>query len=293
MKRFEEVCFYCYFGNGDIFNSKGLVRDMINSFPDKRYFYAHSKSSRILEDLPLTSVGIIKEIMPGDKHYLVGNAKDLYFNTWIGLDSKYVLPGVGVTLSKYIILYNDILKKLKVDFRFVNNPYLYIPDTDYSKVQHKGNVWAFNEVYPGRKILISTGDVFSNQSENFDFAPIVEELCLRHKDTQFITTTDLGIWQHNYHSTPGITQTLDGFDLNEISYLSTMCDVIIGRSSGPYVFCQTKTNLMNPNKKFLSFTYHKNSSDLCLGMDLPAKRFHSNDFSTKGVLEKIEEVLCE
>jgi hypothetical protein len=43
-------------------------------------------------------------------------------------------------------------------------------------------------------------------------------------------------------------------DLNEISYISTFCDIIIGRGSGPYCFSTIKSNLLNKNKIFIGFT---------------------------------------
>ena len=46
---------------------------------------------------------------------------------------------------------------------------------------------------------------------------------------------------------------MDNNDLNEISYLSTFCDVIIGKESGPFAFCTIKDNLMNENKTFINF----------------------------------------
>jgi hypothetical protein len=42
-------------------------------------------------------------------------------------------------------------------------------------------------------------------------------------------------------------------DLNEISYLSTFCDIIVGRNSGPFCFASTKNNLKDPNKTFYAF----------------------------------------
>jgi hypothetical protein len=42
-------------------------------------------------------------------------------------------------------------------------------------------------------------------------------------------------------------------DLQEISYLSEKVDAIVGKNSGPFVFCETKNNYMNPAKKFLSY----------------------------------------
>jgi hypothetical protein len=46
----------------------------------------------------------------------------------------------------------------------------------------------------------------------------------------------------------------NGSDLNEISYLSTKCNVIIGRASGPFTFAINRQNIEDPNKILLSFS---------------------------------------
>ena len=35
--------------------------------------------------------------------------------------------------------------------------------------------------------------------------------------------------------------------------MSQNCDAVVGKNSGPFVFCETKTNYMNPTMKFLSY----------------------------------------
>jgi hypothetical protein len=66
----------------------------------------------------------------------------------------------------------------------------------------------------------------------------------------------------NYITTGEITKSKDGFDLNEISYLSRFADLFIGRSSGAQIFTMTRENCMNANKAFLSFTYRVESAHI-------------------------------
>ncbi len=56
-------------------------------------------------------------------------------------------------------------------------------------------------------------------------------------------------------------------NLNEISYLSKFCNIIIGKCSGPYTYSQTKDTLNNPQKKFIFNCYNLNFgviSDNCV-----------------------------
>jgi hypothetical protein len=55
-----------------------------------------------------------------------------------------------------------------------------------------------------------------------------------------------------------------GFNLNELSFLSTKCDIVVGRGSGPYIFFQTKDNLFNRHKSIISFTDNKNTGNCVL-----------------------------
>ena len=45
--------------------------------------------------------------------------------------------------------------------------------------------------------------------------------------------------------------------MNEISYLSTFCDLIIGRNSGPFCFASNKENINSINKTFYAFNDRK------------------------------------
>lgn len=291
-KIYDDICFYCYFGNGDLFNSREFIKELLYNFPTTKLTYAHSKSPRMFEDIDrLNYSKIIADIMPQNKHSLIGNAKDLYINSWIGLDSKYVLPGIGVTLRKYKELYNKILKDAETGFQFESEDKCYIPTINYKKLKYYKNVYNYFRKKKNNFVLISNGDVFSNQSNNFDFNPLIDSVCDEFKEFIFIATEDRGLVKDNLVYTNDIIRADDGFDLNEISYLSTFVDTIIGRSSGPYVFAQVSENLYNNNKKFLSFTYHINASDLAMGIPTPAKKYWSREFEFDRALNRVKEVI--
>ena len=67
-----------------------------------------------------------------------------------------------------------------------------------------------------------------------------------------------------------------GADLNEIGYLSTRSQLIIGRSSGPYGFCQNKHNLYTSPKDFISFCYNKNCASFVHDIKTNATITHSS-----------------
>ena len=88
-------------------------------------------------------------------------------------------------------------------------------------------------------------------------------------------------------------KTEDGFDLNEISYLSLFTDTIIGRCSGPHVFAQVLDNWMNPNKKSISFTYTIEGSHFVLMQPLKMKKYWSSANNPDIVFRHISEIISE
>jgi hypothetical protein len=289
---YNKVYFYCHYGNGDIHESREFVKDMIELIPSEYYFYAHGKSPRILEDIPKLISTEVTSIMDMRKDiYEIDN--DLYINTWIGRDSSYVLPGIGCILTEYYRMYNDILAKIGLH---LSRPIIdYLPNIDYSYFNTKyiDNFlkWEFR-----KKVLICNGPVQSCQAENFNWTPIINRLNFYYPEVAFIMTQiDDKInsinCNPNISFTSEIIKSQDRFDLNEISYLSTFCDIIIGRSSGPFLFSQVRENWMNPNKKFLSFTYQPTGANIVLGLPVLAKMFWSDLTDEDGVYYKCVEAI--
>ena len=132
----------------------------------------------------------------------------------------------------------------------------YIPSIDFNYIE-KENINTFLSLYKNKlKILVSNGKTLSGQAFNFDFNPILSELSEKYKDVVFIATDDSNkILKENLYYTRDIINL--NCDLNEIAYLSTFCDIIIGRSSGPYSFTHIKENINNCDKIFVCFTKTK------------------------------------
>jgi hypothetical protein len=67
------------------------------------------------------------------------------------------------------------------------------------------------------------------------------------------------------------------FNLNEISYFSTFCDILIGRGSGPFSFCEVKENL---DKIWVSITFPHLEKDAFNGLNKfenKGKYYHTMD----------------
>ena len=285
---YNKLVFYCATGAGDLFESREFVKDIMSFIPANEYYYAHNKNTRIFFDIPkLRYMKITPEM--GNWVPYVKNSDNLYLNCWIGKNSKYVLSQVGCVIDKNYEMFNDTLREAghqTLSKQVIN----YLPTIDFSTMETSGIDLFVKGHANRRKVLVCNGKVKSLQANNFDFAPVVLALANNHKDTDFIVASPIGKYVDNVYLAIGITQVVDGFDLNEISYLAKFVDVIIGRKSGPFTFAHNK-DVWYSNKKSLSFTYAEHSSHFVQGNDLPLRKYWSPAETTEAVIRKIEGVL--
>lgn len=290
----NEVCFYSHFGNGDLFNSREIIRWIIKENPDYRYFYAHSKDPKLFFDIPELSYSSLYSFMDGNKAFILGSCHDLYINTWIGRNSKYVLPGIGCTLKKYVEMFNDTIKVLNnssISLKLLpENSEQFLPTINFSLMDGLSDIkYTVNSLLKNYNfsVLICTGDVWSNQADNFDMGNVSRYLADKFPRVLFLTTTKIESDLNNLIYTEDITKL--NSDLIQISYISTYCRIIVGRSSGPYVFTQIKENLNNPEKIFISFTKHVNASQLAPDIPTLSKKIWSSEIRPKDVALIIEQ----
>ena len=81
----------------------------------------------------------------------------------------------------------------------------------------------------------------------------------------------------------------------EISFLSTICEVIVGRCSGAQMVCETKANWMDPNKTLVSFTHHRNGAYFPFDppkLGLKMRLVHSDAGSPEAAAEVLMGVLA-
>lgn len=286
---YEQVIFYNHFGAGDVFESREFVKAWMKLVPARKYCYSHGKNPIIISDIPnleFKEITVHMDPRRGVWDDLNGN---LYVNTWIGRDGKYVLPGIGCTVEKLFQMHNDMLAIYGLG-ELDGYPIDYVPDIDYSKYNTAG-VDKFLKKRTETKVLIDNGLVQSNQAQNFDMNHVLRLVADKHPHVAFIATQPFSTTIKNIYFTNEIIDSKNGFDLNEVSYLSTFCSTIIGRNSGPHVFCQVKKNVMDENKKMLSFTYHQQGSAFVVNSPVHIKKFWSAATRLEEVYRKVTEVL--
>jgi hypothetical protein len=268
------VGFYNSYGNGDIFESREFVRDAMKLLPAKNYVYYTGKSSRILMDIP--GLGAISSGVPAVldsmKPYILDKENNnLFVNSWIGRDSKYVLSGIGCTVEGLHRMWNDILKDFGVELSS-SNPLDYI--TQYNYTQYSGIPQTL--VFTGmlkeiKKVFISNGDVHSKQADNFSMIPMIEELAWRFPETLFFVSQKFPTTCENIIDANQFSNSELDSNLVELSFLSTFCDVTIGRNSGAHVFSWVRENCFRPMTN-ITFSHQETGSHF-VRSDIPQLRY--------------------
>jgi hypothetical protein len=257
---FDNIIFYCGYGNGDLWISREFVKEIASLSLADSYYYAHNKDHHLFFDLPYLK---FKELdyncLERQPYALYG--KDLYINTWLGYAyGKYVFPGVTCSLSNLRRMFTDTLSSLGIDYRFSTNDINYVPELDITLLEDEYyeniNQFVYRNI-DRPLILISNGSVQSGQASNFSFDSYVNDEADKYKDVLFLVTENYSNKPTNVICIKDIIKKQYGTDLPEISYLSTFVDTIAGRSSGPYVYSQNRQNYNNPDLYMLGYTWEK------------------------------------
>ena len=269
------IYFFNNFHNGDVFYSKEFARDIKNQL-GKSHYYIHYNDQSILKDFDIEQ---IRKITPKNELSLAIKDNDLYINTWIGqAGGKYLK--YNCSLKSNYLLYIDIFKALELKLKPINH---YIPNVNFDKI-NKLNI-------DKNCILVCNNNVYSGQSDNFDFDPVIEIISDNYQDFKFIMTNGTKLNKNNVTTIKDIL----GYNMHnllEISYISTQTNIIIGRGSGPYCFTHLKDNMLNPNKIFIVFTKFEDEGKWVPDSECEAKQYWFNEYNNyQKIIDSINSIM--
>lgn len=239
------LIFYNNWHNGDIHSTREFIKDIIKKTNFDQYYYLHNNSPKILQDIDGLIYGKPDQYCSDmNIHFQIND--NIYVNVWIGIG--YFLEDIGVpTIKSYYTLFSHIYYKLGIQLEKME---FYVPEINYDKYDIS-NINEFLSNNNRRRVLIDNVQGHSYQTGDFNFNVIIEKLANDFPNIDIIITNDKSnIKKDNIYYTSDIIRTSGG-DLNEISYLSTFCDIIIGRSSGPYNLSVVKKNIHDINKTMI------------------------------------------
>lgn len=313
-----KIFFYNHWHNGDIHNSRSFIKEIVDKNPQHDFTYLHYNSNKLLLDIKNLKYQNLKNFQlldclekPNCYHDIKeaisekevqqipqpwgGNFKKLpvfikndacFINTWIG---SYPLK--ENIYDRYITAFQRIFEFFNMDFDPNKN---WCPDIDFS-VFSSDKIQNFINSKIKTRILVCNGT--SLQADDFSFKIPLERL-LKEFDLELILTSKKD-QINGAKYTEDITDCPFN-DLNEISLISTSCDIIVGRSSGPLSYCIVKKNQLNPNKIFVNFINIDEHENFNLGESLEPKRgpfflkhskakfLFSNSFSQDSIYSNIK-----
>jgi len=299
----KKISFFNYGHNGDLHTSKEFIRQIKNTLTDFEFTYYHDNHNRALVDL---GISCSKNIPYKKNIRFIEDNNHLIINTWNGIYSEHFHPNNppyfyfgGTNYLSLKDMWEFIFNKIN-DFFGTNlkikSPEDYFPIIDF-KFFNLENIDLFLKTHRQKKILVCNGPVRSKQSFSSPMIEEIQYLALAHPNYLFICTHRFDSNNKNIMFTDDIIKDTSGCDLNEISYLSRFCDVIIGKNSGPFVFCMTKENFLNKDKIIISFNrgshdpnYDANSGvdSLHWGLSIPARYVFENNFDTNNIIDTIQ-----
>lgn len=249
----KKIVFYNQFHNGDCFVGKSYVADLAAKL-GVEVAYAHNNHPDIIKDLGFEQLGL-NNIPPMDRMSRIGESKDketVYVNTWVGCWQGTMFPfGEHINFIRLHNIWREYFKYFNVDF--VEDPNYYLPRIDYSQYDVSGaDTWLAQHAGQ-RHVLICNGTANSGQSRVGDLRHAVNRLADEHPDINFILTQKLDIQRDNIYYTDDIFANVES-DLNQIAYLASQCELIVGKNSGPFTYCQNAANLANPNLTFFNLS---------------------------------------
>lgn len=259
----NKIVFFNHYHRGDLHTSKEFVRQVVNELKDFEFGYLHNNPSKLLSDLNIKTLGNPMHLERANAVYKDGDT--LYINTWVGSQWDVFCKNGGINMltlyEQWGKLFNAINKLTGSSLKLKDKKEDYLP-TINKDVLFLDGINEYLKVTK-KRVLICNNVPNSNQSFQSDMEEFIIPLAESNPDIDFICTDEIYTDLPNVLYTNQIIRCSDGVDLQEISYLSKFCDVIVGKNSGPFVFCETYDNYMDESKKFVSFNAkHKDYDDI-------------------------------
>jgi hypothetical protein len=296
MKDIDKIIFYNGAARGDNFINRGFIKYFIDNFISKTsikceyysawdsYFTKDYIQSFIYPSNAAFNDGVV---LQRQNEVIVIKNKILYFNADVLANNKHYFNLHGG--FNFITLYH-VFKNL-YDYFCVEMPILQelLPQVDYKKYNTKN----INNHFVDKNnlnVFISTSVPRSDQSNKRSLKDFVIKISQKYKNINFYITDPLYKSHNVFYSNDIIYETnhpLEEYenqitlygstsytktpDMIECSYFSNFCDIIVGKSTGTYVFSLTKHNILS-NKQFMGIC----TLPLCsLGMHNYNNNFHT------------------
>lgn len=264
-----KVVFFNHYHRGDIFTNRGYITSIKNSLKEFNFGYLHFNHPKLTRDISIPYEGEPTNFGRKERFRLENDC--LYINTWIGAYKKSMNKFGGLNMSslheQWKIIFEEINKTFGTQLELSSKKMRYLPGIDPSFLDLKNVDLYLNNHKQNKKVILCNGAPKSAQSFQYDMTQQINALASEYPSIHFICTSRITTDRPNVFFTDDIIKdteeeskrapwedrTQNICDLLEISYLSEHCDLIVGKNSGPFCFCETQKNYSDPTKSFLSF----------------------------------------
>lgn len=301
---YNKIVFFNHFNNGDIHISRTFISEIVKHLGNKyEIFFSHKNDPKLLEDIKglKFDASLLKQADNKNVHIVKNNT--FYAGTWYGVNNyKYSNKANGFNFDTLYFIFQDIYAGLGLKLEDISkDPFYFFPAINYKNlhptfIKNIDNFHAQNKVSP---VLVCNNHAKSGQAKNFNFTPIILKLAKMHPNRKWILTFRDKDPNFDRRAYPNVVYSSDiikktkGSDLNETSYLSLKCDLVIGRASGAFTFSMCKENYLNPNKTLLTFSGLSGGKNFWLGdwglknIKYPARIVESKETNDSAVLNII------
>lgn len=248
------IYFYNHYHNGDLHLSREIVKYLLDNLEHQTSFYISNCDANIFYDLPVIPIGFDNYHFLNQNSRIFMNREDLFINTWIGQSNRFFLDRKNafcVSASANLKLLKSITDNLSIGCKIDERGL--VPRINFNSLDSKNKIDNFF-ITKKNNILFCNNFPKSNQAASDDLSFLLNYLSKQFPNINFIVTNkqnEIAKFENIYYSEE---ICLKSKNLIDISYMSTKCDVIFGRASGPYEFCKISDNIFEKEKKFICFS---------------------------------------
>jgi hypothetical protein len=292
----SKIVFFNHYHKGDLHTHKEFIRHIQSQLPEFTFEYLHKNAEKLTAELCIPLIGSPDDL--DNKTPFYQDEDTLFVNTWVGCNWDVFCKYGGINMNTIYEEWGDIVDTINETFgtsvKLHKDKEDYLPRISYNALSIAGVDQYVNSTIGVRKVLVCNNVPQSNQSFSSDMKEHILPFAEMYPDTHFICTNKFDTeGATNILFTGDIIGTVTDGDLQEISYLSTYCNVIVGKNSGPYVFCETYDNYMDDTKTFVSFnTKHPDYEDVheTMSKDLNIKcTYHAIPIFSNSLTDKDHE----
>ena len=251
----KRLVFFNQYHNGDCFVGKEYVRAIARALPAVEISYAHANHPDIIRDLPVKYVQL-NQIPELDHMTRVAESTDgetIYINTWVGCWQGVLFPyGEHINNQRLHAIWSKYFEYLKIPLA---GPEDYLPSIDFAHYTTDAAAEFVQQaqVTNEKIVIFCNGPANSGQSRAGNFESVIRLLAADFPKTRFLLTAPIdGLTGSNIYYANEVIPLAS--NLNQIAYVSQFSEMIIGKNSGPFTWCQFKDNLLDSNRTFFNFS---------------------------------------